>query len=351
MKYVKYFSAYVIPGVVALSLFLKGWWSFFAIAFIYILIPLVELLFTGSQKNMSKAEEEVSAQDSVYDYILYGLIPVQFLLVAYFLFEIGNPTLEIHEIIGMIASMGTSLGVSINIAHELGHRKNKFEKLLCKITLMGTLYMHFYIEHNRGHHNRVATEEDPASSRYGENLYFFYIRTVYNSYFSAWDLERQRLSKSNKNFWSWENEMIRFHVIQFIYVLAIFLTFGLIITIYFLCAAMVGILLLETVNYVEHYGLQRKKVGKRYERTMPIHSWNSNHPLGRMILLELSRHSDHHYQANRKYQVLRHFDDSPQMPTGYPGMILLALFPPLWFMVMNKRVKQYKDTLEGDALA
>ncbi len=110
--------------------------------------------------------------------------------------------------------------------------------------------------------------------------------------------------------------------------------------------------MLETVNYIEHYGLKRKKIGDAYyEKVMPIHSWNSNHSLGRILLLELTRHSDHHYMASRKYQILRHFDESPQMPTGYPGMILLAFFPPLWFYVMHKQIDKYKATVKGQDLA
>lgn len=115
---------------------------------------------------------------------------------------------------------------------------------------------------------------------------------------------------------------------------------------YFILAAVVGILLLETVNYIEHYGLVRKlKESGKYERPLPHHSWNSNHVIGRLLLFELSRHSDHHYQASRKYQILRHHDNSPQMPTGYPGMIVLALFPPLWFSVMHKELENLDPSL------
>lgn len=137
--------------------------------------------------------------------------------------------------------------------------------------------------------------------------------------------------------------MLQFQLIQLVFVLLVFLLFGAWVTFYFLCAALIGILLLETVNYIEHYGLQRKKTAEgRYERALPVHSWNSDHVIGRVMLFELSRHSDHHYLASRKYQVLRHHEDSPQMPTGYPGMMLLSLIPPAWFYVMNKRIKKLR---------
>jgi alkane 1-monooxygenase len=132
--------------------------------------------------------------------------------------------------------------------------------------------------------------------------------------------------------------MLQFHLMQVLFVITIFFLFGWLTAVLFVTAAIQGILLLETVNYIEHYGLQRRQLAEgKWERALPEHSWNSNHVIGRVMLFELSRHSDHHYLASRKYQVLRHHDNSPQMPTGYPGMMLLALVPPLWFKVMHNR--------------
>jgi alkane 1-monooxygenase len=201
---------------------------------------------------------------------------------------------------------------------------------------MTSLYMHFFIEHNKGHHKNVATQEDPASARYNEPIYFFYVRTVIFSYLSAWKIANRAFP-----FYSWKNEMLQAHVVQFLFVGSIFYFTGALITIYFLCAALIGIALLETVNYIEHYGLQRKQTEEgKYERPMPEHSWNSNHILGRIMLFELSRHSDHHYLASRKYQVLKHHEDAPQLPTGYPGSMILALVPPAWFYIMNKKIRK-----------
>jgi len=201
--------------------------------------------------------------------------------------------------------------------------------------------MKFYIEHNKGHHIRVATPEDPSSARYGEWVYTFYFRSIVFSYFSAWNIANKEVRKKGKAVISIYNEMIQFTVIQIAFVTLIFLVFGWLSTLYFLISAGIGILLLETVNYIEHYGLQRKLLDEnKYERAMPAHSWNSDNVIGRLMLFELSRHSDHHYLASRKYQVLRHHDDSPQMPTGYPGMMILSLVPPAWFYVMNRRIKK-----------
>ncbi len=222
---------------------------------------------------------------------------------------------------------------------------------MSKILLLSTLYMHFFIEHNRGHHKKVATPEDPASSRYGETIYAFFFRSIVYSWLSAWKIEASKLQKLGKRFWSWDNEMLRFQCWQMALLAGIAIAFGGMAMLLFMAASFIGILLLEAVNYIEHYGLQRHKTDNGYERTLPIHSWNSNHPMGRLVLLELSRHSDHHYLASRKYPLLRHFDDSPQMPTGYPGMILLALVPPLWFTIMHRAIAHYRKEKGGAALA
>ena len=201
--------------------------------------------------------------------------------------------------------------------------------------------MHFYIEHNKGHHKNVSTKEDPSSARRGEIVYLFYFRSVIMGFLSAWHIAADEQKKKGKPVVHFSNQMIQFQLLQLLFITAIYLFFGWMVLLSFFVAATIGFLLLETVNYIEHYGLERRKTEKGYERAMPEHSWNSSHVLGRLILFELSRHSDHHYLASRKYQILRHHDEAPQMPTGYPGMVILSLFPPLWFAIMNRRIDRY----------
>ena len=349
----KYFLVYVSPAVVFISIYFAGIWSYLALVYVFVFIPLMELLLTGTTYNMNKGEEDLAKKNKLFDFILYSMVPIQFALLFYFLFSVSRPGLVFYEKIGMMASFGMSCGaLGINAAHELGHRYKWYEQLMSKMLLSTTQYMHFFIEHNRGHHKNVSTDEDPASSRYGETLYSFYIRSVRDSWFSAWHLESERLKKEGISFFSIHNEMLRYQFIQAGMLAAIVIIFNWQTMLFFLGAAIIGFMLLETVNYIEHYGLRRKMVnGAYYEKTLPVHSWNSNHSLGRILLLEVTRHSDHHYMASRKYQVLRHFDESPQMPTGYPGMMLLSFFPPLWFKVMHKQIEKYKATIEGAALA
>jgi alkane 1-monooxygenase len=344
-RVVKYLLVLVTPLLVAISLFGHLWTTFLAPAVLFGLLPLMELFTQGSTENLSVVEEEMVKKDARYDLILYALVPVQYSLLAFFLFRVGDGSLSMLETIGIVLSMGMACGIlGINAAHELGHRSTGYEQTMSKMLLLTSLYMHFFIEHNRGHHRHVSTDEDPASARKGEWVYAFYIRTIIGSWLSAWKLEKERLGKKGYSFWSMHNEMLRFQLIQIALLVAIAVIFDVRTMLLFMLAAFIGILLLETVNYIEHYGLRRLQVNGKYERTMPCHSWNSNHPLGRLMLLELSRHSDHHYQASRKYQILRHFDDSPQMPTGYPGMIILSLFPPLWFYVMDRQIYRYKES-------
>lgn len=340
----KYLAVYITPALVIFSILAKGWWSYTAMIVLFGFIPFIELFTSGTTKNLSEVEEEIIKKDRFYDYLIYALLPIHYTIMYLFLSNISTEGIPLYGKIGMTISFGLSCGIiGINVAHELGHRNSKFEQTMSKMLLLSTQYMHFFIEHNRGHHKNVSTDDDPASSRSGEIIYTFYVRSTFWSWISAWNLESKRLKSYGKSPISWMNEMVQFTFIQLSLILIIYSFFNLETTLWYLLGSVIGILLLETVNYIEHYGLRRKWVGNRYERTMPIHSWNSNHPIGRLMLFELSRHSDHHFISTRKYQLLRNHNESPQMPTGYPGMMMLTLIPPLWFRVMNPRVAKFMD--------
>jgi alkane 1-monooxygenase len=338
----KYLSPITIYVLAYLAFTSTGWLTWSPMIYVWIIIPLVELLIKPDEKNMNAAEEEVAKKDKLYDFMLYFFVLIQFVALYIFLNSFQQAGLTSWDIVGRICTMGLLCGTfGINVGHELGHRVNVFEENLAKASLLTSLYMHFFIEHNKGHHKNVATPQDPSSARYNEPVYLFYFRTIIFSYLSAWKIANTDLQKKGLPAVHWKNEMIQAHVIQLVFVALIFFSFGTTVTLYFLGAAFMGILLLETVNYIEHYGLQRKQTTPgKYERAMPQHSWNSDHVLGRLMLFELSRHSDHHYLASRKYQILQHHNNTPQLPTGYPGSMLLSLVPPLWFYVMNRRIKK-----------
>lgn len=338
----KYLIAYLLPLSAYAAVFFGGIWSFAAIYLGFVLIPAVELFVPHSPENHPEEAEAARSRARLFDYLLYLNLPLVYGLVAYYLYTLSEGGLAGYEITGMTCSVGLIIGTAgINVAHELGHRSNYTERLLAKALLLPALYNHFIIEHNLGHHKHVATPRDPASSRRGETVYAFWFRSVAGGYLGAWRLEAERLKRAGKPVLSLENEMIRFTLLQLVYLAGVGLWMGWAMVPYALAIAVFGFLMLESVNYIEHYGLERKRLPNgRYERVGPQHSWNSDHELGRIFLYELTRHSDHHYKASRKYQILRHQQESPQLPTGYPGAILLSLVPPLWFRVMDRRIDQ-----------
>ncbi len=341
IRFLKYLSPFVIFLLAFVAFTGTGIYPWLPPVFVWIIVPLAETIMRPNENNMNEAEQEIVKANKWYDYMLYIIVVGQYVVLAFFLFSMKQKDLSATDIAGRILTMGLLCGTfGINVAHELGHRVNKFEQILAKFLLATSLYMHFFIEHNKGHHKNVATPKDPSSARLNEPVYLFYFRTIVFSYLSAWHIANEECRKKNRSIFSFKNEMVQAHLFQLLLLAAIFYFFGSLIMLYFIAAAFAGIALLETVNYIEHYGLQRKETSSgKYERALPEHSWNSSHPIGRLLLFELSRHSDHHYMASRKYQILQHHASAPQLPTGYPGSMILSLVPPLWFYVMNKKIK------------
>jgi alkane 1-monooxygenase len=341
-KSLKYLIAYLIPLAGFVGLYYRGYYSFSVVAIAFVLIPLLEFFTPNNKANLSPEAEKAATESRFFDYLLYVHVPSLYALLAGFFYTLQTIPLQTYEVIGLTLSVGILVGsFGINIAHELGHRSTSYEQLFAKALLLPSLYMHFNIEHNRGHHKNVATPADPSSARKDENLYAFWWRTVTGAYKGAWALEAERLRREGKAALSFSNEMIWFQGIQLAYLILVGLLFGWAVVPFAIAAAVVGFLLLESVNYIEHYGLSRKKLESGwYETVQPKHSWNSNHELGRIMLYELTRHSDHHYKADRKYQILRYMEDSPQLPYGYPTSILIALLPPLWFRLINPRLSE-----------
>ena len=341
LRELKYVSAFLIPALVIISLLFPANFSFLPIVFSFVVLPLTELVIPPDSKNLLEDDQSSHLSKKFYDYLLYLCAPVQWFVIILCLYQVTTLAHTPLQLCGMILSTGLCSGViGINVAHELGHRANKTQRFLAKLLLLSSLYMHFYIEHNHGHHKNVSTDKDPASAALGTGVYVFLWKSFTGSYLSAWKIQVKLLKKENKPFFSLRNQMLAFHSIQLALLSVIFILGGGFALIMFLISAFVGIVLLEIINYIEHYGLRRNEISPGvYESVKVKHSWSSNHQLGRIMLFELTLHADHHYKAVRKYQVLKHWEESPQLPTGYPGMMLLSLIPPLWFYVMDKRVR------------
>jgi alkane 1-monooxygenase len=351
-------------GLVVPSLFFLGYggWLltgvglFFWIGPVVILVvvPAIDLVAGLDRSNPPDDVIEALEQDRYYRWITYLFLPIQYVgfVGAMYLIARGDPLgiggdLSVFEKIGLATSIGAIGGIGINTAHELGHKRESHERWLSKIALAQSFYGHFYIEHNRGHHVRVATPEDPASSKVGENFYQFWVRTVTGSLKSAWNIEKRRYARKKQHPFRIGNDVLNAWLMSLVLWGALVAWLGVGLLPYLLIQAVVGFSLLEVVNYMEHYGMLRQKVGvgdrQRYERVDPTHSWNSNNIATNVLLYHLQRHSDHHANPTRRYQALRDYEQSPVLPTGYAGMIVLAIVPAVWRRVMDPRVLYHFD--------
>jgi alkane 1-monooxygenase len=313
------------------------WW--FGPFFVFGVMPVLDTLVGTDAENPPDSAIKYLENDRFYRWCTYLYLPLQYGSLVWACSMWGGGSLSILESLGLAFTVGCVSGIAINTAHELGHKRKSLERWLSKIALAQTGYGHFFIEHNRGHHVRVATPEDPASSRLGESFWEFLPRTVNGSLRSAWELEHVRLERVGKPKWSIHNDVLNAWAMTVVLFAALVIAFGPVVLPWLLIQAVFGFSLLETVNYLEHYGLARQKQDDgRYERCGPQHSWNSNNVSSNVLLYHLQRHSDHHANPVRRYQALRHFDEAPELPSGYATMIVLAYMTPLWRRVMDKRV-------------
>jgi alkane 1-monooxygenase len=347
--------AWLMGIIVPLSPFLAFFWVtvtrfggmwFLGPALVFGLFPLLDMAIGLDPTNPPDSVLKFLEQDRYYRWCTYLFIPIQYAGLVFACWMWSSGDLSLVESIGLMLTMGVVGGIAINTAHELGHKRADSEKWLSRVALAQTGYGHFFIEHNRGHHVKVATPEDPASSRLGEGFWAFLPRTVAGSLRSAWGIETARLDRLGERHLSRHNDILTAWAMTVGLFAVLTIAFGWIILPFLVAQAVIGFSLLEVVNYLEHYGLLRqKKEDGRYERCRPEHSWNSNNVASNVLLYHLQRHSDHHANPTRRYQALRHVDEAPQLPTGYAGMIVLAWFPPLWRRVMDPILL---DHYEGD---
>ncbi|MFO7745318.1 MAG: alkane 1-monooxygenase [Psychroflexus sp.] len=340
IKDLKYLTAYIIPVCAVFGVLYPAELSYLTPIVTFGIVPILELFTPEFTQNLSDTDKASKATHPFFNWLLYFNLPLVYFILGLSLYTIEFQVLTTTQILGVVLSVGIVLGSNgINVAHELGHRENQWSQLASKFLLLPSHYTHFTIEHNFGHHAKVSTPEDPATAKLNQSVYSFWFTSSLRQYISAWQLQKQLLRAKNKKFWSIHNSMLINTVLQLVYLSLLFILFSWQTALLAISMGVVGFLLLESINYIEHYGLLRKqRKSGRYFPVKEIHSWNSNHLLGRILLYELTRHSDHHYRANKNYQLLDYYSTSPELPYGYPTSILIAFIPPLWFAIMNPKV-------------
>lgn len=337
--------------LIALGAARGGWWLGLAPLYAFGVITLIDAL-TGLDDANPDPETPLAR---LFWYRLITLIwfPVQAALIFGLIWWVTHRgTLVWHELLVLFYALGVVTGgIGITYAHELMHQKTAPERWLGDLLLATTLYSHFRSEHLRVHHLWVATPRDPVTARYNEGFWRFFLRVLWQCPRSAWRAETALLARAGKPAWSPQNPFWRYATLQAGFLLLAWLVGGGLGLALFVYQAVMAVMLLELTNYVEHYGLTRRHLGGgRYEHVLPRHSWNAAHRASNWLLINLQRHSDHHYKPDRRFPLLQTYaaEDAPQLPLGYPAMVAVAAIPPLWRRLMNPRVRAWRRRFYPD---
>jgi len=332
-----FWLAYLLPPIIIISVFNRGWFTLVPIVVVFGLLPLLDWM-SGVAAIAREAPD--LAFNTWFRLVTWLWVPVQLALIAWLVRTVPLEHLGPLELIGATVSVGATTGaIGMTFAHELIHRRHGYERAFGSILLASVTYPHFAIEHVKGHHRHVGTPNDPATARLGESVYRFVPRSVRGGLSSAWQIEQRRLWEREVGTWSVQNIMLRYAAAELAIYVAIAIAFGPVAVAVFAGQSLFAIAVLEAINYVEHYGLLRKKSSAyEYERVKPEHSWDSPNRISNWMLINLPRNSDHHMSAAKRYQSLELLPHAPRLPGGYGAMFLLALVPPLWFRVMDPRV-------------
>ena len=359
MRVFGYLFVFVVPALLPLAAWLgeisgaPGLMAWLPVGFLFGLIPLLDLMIGRDPRNPEPGERVALEQQRAFRAITLACLPVQAVTLVWSAHWFVHAELGFGGALGWLISQGVVGGVlAINTAHELIHKPGRLEPLAGGILLSTVGYGGFKIEHLRGHHVHVSTPEDASSARYGTSLYRFLPRALLNNSRNAWKLEARRLAQRGLPAWHWSNEFHLWAALSLLWLLLLSAWLGHWGGVFFVAQAVLAASSLEIINYVEHYGLERRRLADgRYERTTHLHSWNSDYRLTNWMLFQLQRHSDHHETARRRYQSLLHHEDSPQLPAGYAGLFVLALIPPLWFALINPRVEGFRarQAMAGNA--
>ena len=330
----------ILIGASSLGLIINPSWSISPFIWVFVLVPLIDLALPYLSKQDRDLKENI-----FHNFSILIVLPCIIFLIVFGLYVVSDPTLSLLTAAALGAAVGMSGGsIGITTAHEFIHRQNKYMRGIGVVLLVLCCYGHFRIEHVYGHHKHVATKEDPATARRGENFYFYFIRCVINSVISSWNIEKNMLQKKNISTFSLQNRMIHYFVLESLFLFLAYMIAGFNGLVFVLTHSFVSIMLLELVNYIQHYGLERKMENGKYERFTDHHSWNSRHISANWSTFNLGLHAEHHQSAAKHYPLLSQEEKAIEMPANYSVMLMMALVPPIWFFVMDKRIDQLKLT-------
>lgn len=342
-----FFLLLVFPVSAILSLRFGGLWLLFAPILAFVVIPTLDLLLDSFKQPQAARLSVSPGGERLANALLHSYVVLQTLLIAIGIFLIPG-LLEQRgwlEVAGLVLTFGImSGGIGITIAHELVHRRESWSYWSGVTLLCSVLYGHFAIEHVLGHHSHVGTRQDPATARRGENAWKFAIRSIFMGILSANAIERLRLSRIGKTWWSRSNRIFQIWAVSGFFAALALAVSGWVGLLFFVLQAIVAVLLLELINYVEHYGLERKILENGKPEPVQLwHSWDSHSVLSGWVLIHLSRHADHHKYPARPFTKLEGSQSSPLLPASYPACVLLATLPPIWYRVIHRRL----DNFEG----
>ena len=343
-----------LPFWLSLTLIPLAWIGAFYGGWTVALLPLATwYLFSGLDAvlglNTENADPNIGEEHlAAYSLITKIWIPIQFITLFGLLYYVPRAEhLEALETVVLFFGVGVITGtVGINYSHELMHQKNKFERWLGDILLSMVLYSHFRTEHLLVHHRYVGTPRDAVTARYNEGFYRYFPRVLREGLSSAFKAEKEMLARKDLPWSDTSNPFFRYWALQAAMLVLALIVGGWMGLALFLWQAFSAVWQLELVNYIEHYGLTRKHLGDgKYEHVMPHHSWNAAHKASNWLLINLQRHSDHHYKPDRRFPLLQNYDaaQAPQLPYGYPLMTMAAMVPPLWRKKMNPRVRKWRE--------
>jgi len=342
-----YSLVYLVPISVYFGYWLGGVYTFTTPFLVFGIGPLLDSLIGRDTSNPTDKRQKVFEAEKLYKVVTIFSAPVHLIVIFWGAYVFCYGDLSLMEQIGVILSVGISSDIlGLSAAHEMAHRVNgKIEVTLSKIIYCSVWYMHFGIEHVVGHHRWVATPRDPATALLGESIYEFLPKSVFGGFKSAWEFEASRMKKKNKPVWRMGNPMAVALVGQAAFTVLFAVLFGGLGVLFLFAHNFIAISLLEITNYGVHYGLLRQEIEPgKFEPIRPRHSWNSSNWLSNHFLFNIQRHSDHHYKPGNRYHLLRHYNNVPQLPTGYAAMILMAIIPPLWRKIMDPRALAFRQS-------